>query len=115
MMANEPLPPRMRAALSMRVWPIPSGVAWLTKKSRASGSASASQVNTLIPRSRALLSTERDPLAVLDGDGNHIDAAGDPGVDHFVLLGGVGVGRPVPDELDSQLARRPLRLPCGRR
>ena len=61
MMANSPLPPRTRAALSIRVWPIPSGVAWLTKKSRASGSASASQVRTLIPRSRALRSTEEIP------------------------------------------------------
>ncbi len=61
MMANSPLPPRTRAALSISVWPIPSGVAWLTKKSRASGSASASQVMTLIPRSRALRSTEEIP------------------------------------------------------
>jgi hypothetical protein len=35
----------------------PSGVAWLTKKSRASRSASASQVTTLMPRARALRST----------------------------------------------------------
>ena len=103
MMAKDPLPPRMRAALSMSVWPIPSGVAWLTKKSRASGSASASQVRTVIPRWRAFREHRRDSLAVLDGDGDDVDAAGDPGVDHFVLLGGVGVGRSVPDELDTQL------------
>ncbi len=103
MMANDPLPSRMRAALSMSVWPIPSGVAWLTKKSRASGSASASQVMTLMPRSRALREHRRDSLAVLDGDGDDVDAAGDPGVDDLVLLGRVGVGRSVPDELDAQL------------
>ena len=61
MMANSPLPPSTRAALSIRVRPIPSGVAWLTKKSRASGSASASKVMTLIPRSRALRKTEEIP------------------------------------------------------
>ena len=61
MMANSPLPPRTRAALSIRVWPIPSGVAWLTKKSRASGSASASQVMTLIPRARARRRAELIP------------------------------------------------------
>ncbi len=47
--ANEPLPPRMRAVCSRRTAAIPSGVAWFTKKSRASFSASASQVRTLIP------------------------------------------------------------------
>ena len=81
MMANSPLPPRTRAALSISVWPIPSGVAWLTKKSRASGSASASQVMTLIPRCAGLAEHRGDPLAVLDGHGDHVDAAGDPGVD----------------------------------
>ena len=100
---ERPFAAQTRAALSMRVWPIPSGVAWLTKKSRASGSASASQVRTLIPRSRALRSTDEIPCAVLDGDGDDVDAAGDPGVDDLVLLGRVGVGRSVPDELDSQL------------
>ena len=36
---------------------MPCGVAWLTKKSRASVSASASHVTTLMPRRRALRST----------------------------------------------------------
>ncbi len=103
MMANSPLPPRIRAALSIRVWPIPSGVAWLTKKSRASGSASASQVMTLIPALARLAQHRGDPLAVLDGHGDDVDPARDPGVDHLVLLGRVGVGRPVPDQLDAQL------------
>ena len=57
MIANSPLPPMMRAASSISVSPIPCGVAWLTKKSRASGSASASQVTTLMPFARALRST----------------------------------------------------------
>ena len=61
MIANSPLPPSTRAALSISVWPIPSGVAWLTKKSRASGSASASQVMTLMPFARALRSTVESP------------------------------------------------------
>ena len=83
---------------------MPSGVAWLTKKSRASGSASASQVRTLIPRARAFLSTDEIPSRVLDGNGDHVDAARDPRVDHFILLGRIGVGRSVPDQLDPQLA-----------
>ena len=61
MIANSPLPPSSRAASSVSVLPMPSGVAWLTKKSRASGSASASQVSTLMPRSRALRSTVEMP------------------------------------------------------
>ena len=61
MIANSPLPPSRRAASSVSVLPMPSGVAWLTKKSRASGSASASHVSTLMPRSRALRSTVEMP------------------------------------------------------
>ena len=64
---------------------MPSGVAWLTKKSRASGSASASQVSTLMPRSRALRSTRRDAAAVLDGDRDHVHPARDPVLDQLVL------------------------------
>ncbi len=41
---------------------MPWGVAWLTKKSRAWGSVSESQVSTLIPRCRAFSSTEAIPL-----------------------------------------------------
>ena len=88
---------------------MPSGVAWLTKKSRASGSASASQVSTLMPRSRALRSTRRDPAAVLDRDGNRVDLAGDPVLDQLVLPRGVEAGRSVPDQLDAELLRRLLR------
>ena len=40
---------------------MPSDVAWLTKKSRASGSASESHVTTWMPRSRAFLSTLEMP------------------------------------------------------
>ena len=40
---------------------MPSDVAWFTKKSRASGSASASQVSTLMPRWRAFRSTVEMP------------------------------------------------------
>ena len=50
-----------RRFVGQRVARCPSGVAWLTKKSRASGSASASQVSTLMPRSRALRSTVEMP------------------------------------------------------
>ncbi len=59
--ANSPLPPSRRAASSVSVLPMPSDVAWLTKKSRASGSASASHVSTLMPRCRALRSTVEMP------------------------------------------------------
>ena len=108
MMANFPLPPRTRAALSIRVWPIPSGVAWLTKKSRASGSASASQVMTLMPRWRALRSTEEIPsrfstATAITSTPRVIQVSID-----LVLLGRVGVGRAVPDQLDAQLLRRLL-------
>ena len=61
MTANSPFPPSTRAASSISLWPIPSGVAWLTNRSRASGSASASQVTTLIPFARALRSTVESP------------------------------------------------------
>ncbi len=47
--ANEPFPPRMRDVCSRRTSAMPCGVAWFTKKSRASPSASASQVTTLMP------------------------------------------------------------------
>ena len=108
MIANSPLPPSTRAALSISVLPIPSGVAWLTKKSRASGSASASQVITLIPRSRAFRSTEEMPsrfstATAITSTPRVIQVSID-----LVLLGGVGVGRPVPDQLDAQLLRRLL-------
>ena len=108
MMANSPLPPSTRAALSIRVWPIPSGVAWLTKKSRASGSASASQVTTLIPLARALRSTEEIPsrfstATAMTSTPRVIQVSID-----LVLLGRVGVGRAVPDQLDAQLLRRLL-------
>ncbi len=61
MMANSPLPPMTFAAESIKASPIPRGVAWLTNRSRASGSASASQVTTLIPFARALRRTEEIP------------------------------------------------------
>jgi len=48
----------------------------------------------------------RDAFAIFDGDRYTIDAARDPGLDHFVLLRRIGVGRAVPDQLDSQLASR---------
>ena len=55
--ANSPAPPSSRAASSASVPPMPCGVAWFTRKSRASASESASQVSTLMPRDRALRST----------------------------------------------------------
>src|SRR5439155_12592298 len=45
----------------------------------------------------------RDADLVLDRDGNDIDAARNPGVDDFVLLGGVRLGRAVPEQVDAQL------------
>ena len=55
MIANSPLPSSSRAASSVSPWPMPSAVAWLTKKLRASCSASASHVSTRMPRSCAFL------------------------------------------------------------
>jgi len=42
MMAKSPCSSHNRAASSINVYPIPSGVAWLTKKSRASAAESES-------------------------------------------------------------------------
>ena len=86
----------------------PRGVAWLTKKSRASGSASASQVTTLMPLPRALRSTDEIASRFSTADGDDVDAARDPGLDDLVLLGRVGLGRAVPDQLDAELLRRLL-------
>ena len=94
--------------MSSRSSAMPSGVAWLTKKSRASGSASASQVTTLMPLPRALRSTVEIPSRFSTLTAIDVDAAGDPGLDDLVLLGRVGVGRAVPDQLDAQLLRRLL-------
>ena len=90
---------------STSVSAMPRGVAWFTKKSRASGSASASKVRTLMPAAARLAQHGREPLAVLDAHRDHVHAARDPGLDHLVLLGGVGLGRPVPQQLDAQLLR----------
>ena len=67
MIANVALAARgCGAAWSISVSAMPSGVAWFTKKSRASGSASASQVTTLMPRAAGLAQHRGDALAVLD-------------------------------------------------
>ena len=50
----------------------------------------------------ALRSAEEIAVAVFDGDRDHIDAAGDPGFDDFILLGGIGIGGAVPEQLDAQ-------------
>ena len=108
MIANSPLPPRSRAASSIERVPMPSGVAWLTKKSRASGlgvGVPGHHLDAALPR---LAQHGRDAGAILDRDRDHIDPAGDPALDQLVLLGGVEVGRAVPDELDAEL---PARLP----
>ena len=108
MIANSPLPPRSRAASSISVLPIPSGVAWLTKKSRASGSASASQVTTLMPRWRALRSTVEMPSRFSTATA----ITSTPRVIQVsttsFCLAGVEVGRAVPDQLDAELPRRLL-------
>ena len=54
---SPPAGPARRAAWPSSVSAMPAGVAWLTNASRASGSASASQVTTLMPLPRALRST----------------------------------------------------------
>ena len=59
--ANSPLFCSSRAASSVSVLAMPSGVAWLTKNSRASGSASASHVSTWMPRARAFRRTVEIP------------------------------------------------------
>src|SRR5262245_57005455 len=61
MIAYSPFPPRRRAAWSTSVFAMPSGVAWFTNTSRASGTESASHVTTMMPFARAFLSTEAMP------------------------------------------------------
>ena len=74
MIANSPLPlEQPRRLVGQRVADA-LGVAWLTKKSRASGSASASQVSTLMPRSRALRSTVEMPARFSTATAIDVDA-----------------------------------------
>ncbi len=67
MIATSPLgsPPRSLAIASTIAQPMSWAVAWLTKKSRASGSASASQVITRTPCPRAFLMAPATTLGSL--------------------------------------------------
>ena len=107
MMANSPLPPRMRAGMvHQSVVPMPSRRGLVDEEVAGVGLGVGVPGDDLDPALAGLAEDRRDAVAVLDGHGDHIHAARDPGVDDLVLLGRVGVGRPVPDQL-----RR--RAPCA--
>src|SRR5437899_8635813 len=99
MIANSPLFPRIRAAWSINVVPIPWGVGL---RIRVPG-------DNLDPFLASLAQHGRHPLPVLDSDRDDVDAAGDPSFGDLVLLGRVRVGGPIPDQLDAQLPGRLLR------
>ena len=109
MMANSPLPPRIRAASSVSVLPMPS------ERRLVDEEIARVRIRVRVPRHHVdaalarLPEHARDAAAVLDRDRDHVDLSRDPVLDELVLLGGVESGRAVPDQLDAELLRRLLR------
>ena len=66
------------------------------RKSRASGSASASQVSTLIALRARFAQHGRDAGLILHANRDDVDTARDPAFHDFVLLGGIEIGGPIP-------------------
>ena len=63
----------------------------------------------LDPLLTSLAEHARDAGTIFHGHGDDIHAARDPGIDDFVLLGRIGLGRPVPDQVHAQLRGRLVR------